>query len=162
MEKVYGAKERQDCLYQIGYGCWELIYGFYKDNPDDETGYNYRQKYPAKPTPQEVEEDIRKTINARTDEAILSGFAWRDMPVWLSQENQFNYKTAYDLAVQLDGANLPVTFKFGSDEAPVYHSFNSLADLREFYLGVTAHVTECIKAGWEEKNCVHDNIEIFF
>ena len=40
------------------------------------------------------------------------------MPVWLSSENQFNYKAAYDLAVQTGGATLPVTFKFGTDEVP--------------------------------------------
>ena len=49
-----------------------------------------------------------------------------DAPVWLSTENQYNYKAAYDLAVQTGGETLPVTFKFGSDEQPEYHTFEKL------------------------------------
>ena len=30
------------------------------------------------------------------------------MNIWLSSENQFNYKVAYDLALQTNGANLPI------------------------------------------------------
>ena len=41
--------------------------------------------------------------NDERDEKIVSGFVWRDMQVWLSSENQFNYKAAYDLAVQTKG-----------------------------------------------------------
>jgi hypothetical protein len=40
------------------------------------------------------------------------------MPVWLSTENQFNYKAAFDLATQTGGKSLPVTFKFGSTNNP--------------------------------------------
>ena len=69
------------------------------------------------------EEEIRQTIvgwfNSQVDAAILSGFEWNGMKVWLSSENQFNYKAAYDLAVQTSGQTLPVTFKFGNEE-PCY------------------------------------------
>ena len=48
--------------------------------------------------------------NSQTDAAILSGFAYNGAHVWLSVENQYNYKAAYDLAVQTGGETLPVTF----------------------------------------------------
>ena len=64
--------------------------------------------------------------NKEIDNKILSGFVWNDMPVWLSSENQFNYKAAYDLAVQTNGASLPVTFKFGTTDNPIYHTFTTV------------------------------------
>lgn len=54
----------------------------------------------------DVKQAIIDDINARTDERIVSGFAWtpegaeESVSVWLSSENQFNFKAAYDLAVQ--------------------------------------------------------------
>lgn len=90
--------------------------------------------------------------NKQTDEKILTGYIWNDNAVWLSSENQFNYKAAYDLAVQTEGASLPVTFKFGSDDEPVYHEFTSLDELKEFYQGAMAWVNQCLAEGWKEKD----------
>lgn len=99
-------------------------------------------------------------INARTDEKIISGFAWTPaaggdaIPVWLSTENQFNFKSAYDLAVQKQGATLPVTFKMGEQEdgTPVYHTFETMADADDFYLQAVAHINATLAAGWQEKD----------
>ena len=66
-----------------------------------------------------VKKAILDDINAQTDEKIVSGMVWipasgeNPIPIWLSTENQFNFKSAYDLAVQTNGATLPVTFKMG-------------------------------------------------
>jgi hypothetical protein len=68
------------------------------------------------------------------------------MPVWLSSENQFNYKAAYDLAVQTGGATLPVTFKFGTDEVPQYREFVTLEELTDFYTKAMFR-TRCLTAG---------------
>ena len=70
----------------------------------------------GKPGPDTIKSVITGWYNDQTDREILSGFVYEEMPVWLSGENQFNYKAAYDLAVQTGGATLPVTFKFGTDE----------------------------------------------
>lgn len=161
MKKIYGAQGRQDGLYCIGRNKWELIYGFGKDNPDDEFGYNFRQRFTSKPSLREIEEIIKTTINTETDEKIISGFVWRGMSVWLSQENQFNYKTAYDLAVQLDGRNLPIKFKFGTDDEPQYFTFEVMEDFADFFFSATSYVNETLNAGWTEKDWVHDNIDIF-
>ena len=77
----------------------------------------------GKPGPDTIKSVITGWYNDQTDREILSGFVYEDMPVWLSSENQFNYKAAYDLAVQTGGAMLPVTFKFGTDEEPQYRTF---------------------------------------
>lgn len=161
MYKVYGARERQDGLYTLGYGNWQLIYGFYKENPDDETGWDWRINFDKEPSLQEVETIIKETINQETDQKILSGFIWRDMPIWLSTENQFNYKTAYDLAVQFGGANLPIKFKFGTDEDPIYFIFENMEDFSDFYISATKFVSDTLNSGWEEKEWVHNNLDVF-
>lgn len=152
MEKIYGAKERQDGLYSIGRNKWELFYGFGKDNPDDESGYNWRQKFKQKPSLADIRAIIKETINNETDHKIIEGFVWKGMPVWLSTENQFNYKAAYDLAVQTNGATLPVRFKFGTDAAPVYYNFESLEDFADFYTQAMVHINTVLNEGWAEKD----------
>lgn len=161
MRKIYGAKERQDGLYSIGRDKYELIYGFGKDSEDDETGYNYRLRFTRKPAPEECVDIICNHINTLTDEKILNGFSWRGMSVWLSSENQFNYKAAYDLAVQSGGNTLPVKFKFGSDEAPEYFIFENLEDFSDFYLASSRYVNTILNDGWIEKDYVRKNSHIY-
>lgn len=104
-----------------------------------------------KPSLSQIKDFILTEINKRTDELILSGFAWKGVPVWLSMENQLNYKTAYDLAVQTNGQVLP-TFKFGTTESPVYYKFESLEDLKDFYISAMSYVTDTLATGWQEKD----------
>lgn len=104
-----------------------------------------------KPSLSQIKEFILTEINKRTDRLILSGFVWKGVPVWLSMENQLNYKTAYDLAVQTNGQVLP-TFKFGTTESPVYYKFESLEDLKDFYISAMSYVTDTLAAGWQEKD----------
>lgn len=105
-----------------------------------------------KPTLQECKDIILTWKNTEIDRQILSGFVWNEMPVWLSSENQFNYKAAFDLAVQTAGSTLPVTFKFGTTEEPVYHEFTTVAELTDFYTQAMAHVNTVLKAGWIDKD----------
>nr|DAU61427.1 MAG TPA: protein of unknown function (DUF4376) [Crassvirales sp.] len=104
-----------------------------------------------KPSLSQIKDFILTEINKRTDRLILSGFVWKGVPVWLSMENQLNYKTAYDLAVQTNGQVLP-TFKFGTTESPVYYKFESLEDLKDFYISAMSYVTDTLAAGWQEKD----------
>lgn len=110
-----------------------------------------------------VKNAVLADINSQTDEKIISGMVWTPqaggdpIPVWLSTENQFNFKSAYDLAVQSDGATLPVTFKMGEDADgnPIYHTFETMADANDFYLKAVAHINQCLQEGWQRK----DNID---
>lgn len=111
---------------------------------------------------QTVKDVIIADINARTDEKIVSEMVWTPqaggdpIPVWLSQENQFNFKSAYDLAVQKQGATLPVTFKMGEkdDGTPIYHTFETMADAEDFYLQAVGYINQCLAAGWQEKDSI--------
>ena len=97
--------------------------------------------------------------NSQTDAAILSGFAYNGAHVWLSVENQYNYKAAYDLAVQTGGETLPVTFKFGSDEQPEYHTFTQLEELKDFYTKAVGFIqTVWLKAGKKRTSSIWNYI----
>ena len=110
--------------------------------------------FPNRRTVSQIKTFILDELNRRIDQKILSDFKWNDMPIWLSSENQFNYKAAYDLAVQTGGANLPVTFKFGTTDEPVYHTFTTLEELNGFYLSAMKYINDTLAAGWKEKDAI--------
>jgi len=150
MEKRYGSSVRQDGVWRIGRKRWAVFYGY---GEEGEWGYNYYMELTHKPTLEEIKAAVIDCVNASVDEAILSGFVWNGHSIWLSMENQFNYKAAYDLALQTSGASLPVTFKFGSgsDEQSVYYTFSDVDELTDFYTSAIAYIQSCLAAGWQEK-----------
>lgn len=151
--KVYGAESREDALIKLRSNKYLIVFGFFTDS---DGSYRWRKQYDHKPTLAELKNDINTLINAMTDETILTGFEWNNKPVWLSQENQINFKAAYDLAVQTDGAILPIKFKLGedSDGNPVYHTFTSLNAFTDFYTKAVAFITAALNAGWQQKDSV--------
>lgn len=131
-------------------GRWRIRWNV-QQREDGRTTY-VEKEFDHKPTVEEIRQSVINWYNEQTDETILSGFTYKGMQVWLSSENQFNYKTAYDLAVQTSGASLPVTFKFGTDEEPKYHTFTNLEELTEFYTSAVAHVQAALAEGWSKKD----------
>lgn len=109
-------------------------------------------EFQHKPTADEIRQTIIGWYNQRTDEAILSGFEYEGRMVWLSSENQFNYKAAYDLAVQTGGATLPVTFKLGTDNNPCYCTFQKMEDFSDFYIRAMQHIQTTLADGWRKKD----------
>ena len=59
---------------------------------------------------------------------------------------------SYDLAVQTGGETLPVTFKFGSDEQPEYHTFDNLDELKDFYTKAVRYIQKALAEGWKKKD----------
>ena len=155
MEKIFGASERMDGIQQIGRKRWEVFYGF---GMDGDQGYNYRQTLEYKPTVSEVKQLIIDTINANTDEKILNGFVWNGIHVYLSRENQNNFKAAFDLNMQMNGTMFPIKFKLGEDVEgnAVYHTFADMEDFTDFYTSAVAYINQCLNEGWAEK----DNLDM--
>lgn len=114
----------------------------------------YEKDFDHKPTSDEIRNIIVKFYNNQVDKKILSGFRWKDMPVWLSSENQFNYKASFDLAVQTNGQNLPVRFKFGTDKYPKYYDFKTIDELSDFYTSAIKFINDTLQEGWAEKDSV--------
>ena len=133
-------------------GKWRVRWDVRK-NEDGSADY-MEEEFDHRPTTDEVKSLVIAWYNTKVDEAILSGFTYEDKPVWLSAENQFNYKSAYDLAVQTAGATLPVTFKFGTDEQPQYREFSTLDELTDFYTKAMAHIQSTLADGWQSKDSI--------
>ena len=160
MNKIQGKKTefapiREDASRVI------ISYGYQELDTENGTWFEIylNKKQVSQVSLADVKAAIIADINKRTDEKIISGFVWTPeggdpIPVWLSTENQFNFKSAYDLAVQKNGATLPVTFKMGEDAegTPVYHTFETMEDADDFYIKAVAFINQTLAAGWDEKD----------
>ena len=147
-----GAVKRQDQVIKIGVKNYLLIYGYGTD--EDGNGYNFRKNYDHKPTKTELKEDITQLIDGITDSKILQGFRWNEVSVYLSTENQMNFKAAFDLNMQTGGLMLPVKFKLGEDAEgyAVYHTFENMEDFTDFYTSAVSYINQCLNEGWAEKD----------
>lgn len=130
-------------------GLWRIRWDIQTN--EDTTSY-MEEEFDHKPTPEEVKCIVLSYYNREIDNSILSGMEYEGAMVWLSTENQFNYKAAYDLAVQTEGQSLPVTFKFGTDDEPKYREFTTLEELSDFYRKSISYVLTTLQEGWKKKD----------
>ena len=174
MNKVFGKKTdfapiREDASRVI------VSYGYQEADEENATWfevYFYKKKV-SQVSLADVKEAIIADINSRTDLKILNDYEWTimhgntDKPkkqrrigetvkVWLSMENQNNFKEAHRLAAIDASLVIPVKFKIGEDEegTPVYETFESFEELNQFYVGAFAFVKQTIDAGWAEKDSI--------
>ncbi len=161
MNKVYGTSEDFALVKQ---DASRIIFGYGKKSVD-ETHFEWYEVYlykknRNKPSFAELKDAIIEDINSRTDEKILTGFVWNDIPCWLSTESQFNFKAAYDLAEQKNGATLPVRFKLGEtvdengNKTPAYYTFEDFETLDDFFTKSVVFINQCLNEGWAEKDGV--------
>lgn len=148
--RIHGAAVPIQCINHVR-DTWMITWKQETDNEGNSTFLS--EIFQHKPSISEIKDTILAWYNAEIDTQIISGFVWKDMPVWLSMENQFNYKAAYDIAVQSNGKVLP-TFKFGSTENPVYYEFKDMEDLQDFYLEAMTYVNQTLAKGWLEKDAI--------
>lgn len=120
---------------------------FYGHGTDELGGFRWRRDYDHRPSMDEVKKDIEALIDELTHEDILTGFEWEGKPVWLSTENQLNFRSA---------VTAPVRFKLGEDAdgTPVYHEFTSQSKLNAFCKAVGNFVVEKLNAGWVLKDSI--------
>ena len=133
---------------------WKVRWDF----TETENGFSFEEKpFNRKPSIEQIKDLVYDWYNKQTDEKILSGFVWKGMKVWLSSENQFNYKAAFDVAMQTAGQSLPVKFKFGTSSEPVYYIFNNLAELTDFYTSAMSYINTTLDEGWSKKDSINWN-----
>lgn len=108
-----------------------------------------------KPNLSEIKSIVTSWYNSEIDAKIVSGFKFNGNIVWLSTENQFNYKAAYDIAVQTGGMNLPIIFKLGSEEKPAYIQFNTVSEIQQFYINAMNHIQKTLENGWKTKDSIN-------
>ncbi len=150
MEKIYGTDKAQNGLIQVGRK-WIVFYGLYQD-PDTGSNYEYRYTFKEKPTLAQVKEVIINQINADIDRKNIVWFRLaRYACMVVRRESNSITKAAYDLAFQTSGANLPVCYKFGTDDEPRYHTFSDLQEFTDFYTKALDYVDSTLKEGWKER-----------
>lgn len=121
-----------------------VMYGL---NPTEGEMAEWRQiefyKKQGRPSFEQVKAAIIADINARITEQIIGGMTFEDKPVWLSIENQINFTTA----------TAPCRLKIGEEEdgTPVYHDFETKAQLKAFNDACLAWKNEQLEAGRAEK-----------
>lgn len=114
-------------------------------------------------TLKDVKDAIDDDIDARTDAAILCGYDWtvkhgddagKEVKVWLSKENQNNFKAKHDAALVYPNlVRFPMTYKISEDteKNAIYEVFENIEELATFYLGGIDYIQSCYEAGWAEK-----------
>ena len=128
-------------------------------NESDNSNFEYVfHTFKHKPSLIEVKKKILDYYNDKCNQEILSGLTYDGSLVWLSSENQFNYKAAFDFAFQTvasGGEFIPVTVKLGEEDTPVYKTFSDITELQEFITSCFTHIQNTLSKYWEIK----DNID---
>lgn len=160
MEKVYGSPVRQDGLYKIGRNKWELIYGFGKDNEEDETGWNWRQRYTHRPSPDEIKSAIIDAIKQESEYQLRYGLSWNGLTVEYTEERKSDL-TGIIVGLQGGFIKLPIEINLGSsaDGTPSIHTFSTAEEIGEVAGLIADHKTAVSKAEWNEISEL--NLEIF-
>lgn len=130
------------CLNPIR-GTWRVRLGI----TPTETGAEWMEEdFDHRPTADEIRALFVELVNEKVQQSILTGMVYNDMPVWLSEENQLNFRST---------PTVPVRFKLGEaeDGSPVYHTFTTQKELTAFNKAVADHIAACLNEGWTEKDC---------
>ena len=120
-----------------------IMYGLKEDGELAEWRQLEFYKKQGRPSFEQVKAAIIADINARITEQIIGGMTFEDKPVWLSIENQINFTTA----------TAPCRLKIGEeqDRTPVYHDFETKAQLKAFNDACLAWKNAQLEAGRAEK-----------
>lgn len=152
MDKVYGSPKRQDGLYKVGRNKYELIYGFCKDNENDETGWNYRLRFNHFPTPDEIKSAIIETVEQEYAEKLCCGLEWNGLRVEYTEERKSDL-TGLIVALQGGLIQLPITLNLGTTQkgAPVFHEFTTAEELASVAVALSNHKISICEQEWNEK-----------
>lgn len=118
--------------------------------PTGEYSCNYIV-FDIKPSVNNIRYELEEIINDQVTNKITNNFVWNGNKINLSKENQMNYKSNYDLAVQTSGSNLPYRIKTRKNGNIEYISFFIVQDFTKFYIDMQKHINNCIEEGWKQK-----------
>ena len=124
----------------------------------DEETYTYKQfKFSHKPTIEEVKEVITQYYNEKANNEIINGFKWNDMNIWLSLENQINYKAIYDLININENLVFPLHLKFHKNGEDIIYTFETKDEYLDFYSNQIIYVKDILQTYWDVKSNIDYN-----
>ena len=118
---------------------------------------SYSWKYffaTKKPTPAEIKNILDAYINDNTKNSIINNFYWNGMHVYLSIENQIDYKLLFDITTLCGGENLPEKIKFNINGETIYYEFETLDEFTSFMIAMNKHIRTCLAKGNELKDSI--------
>lgn len=133
---------------------WRIRWDIQEKSDNENIVTFMEEEFNHQPSLEEIKSIIIDWYNIQVSDKILSGMRYNGILVWLSLENQFNYKTFYDLAIQTQGQNLPITLKFGTSENPYYYKFNTIEEISNFYSAMVKFISDTLFEGWEKKDSI--------
>lgn len=165
MMRVEGTKDVQliECVNPVR-DKWRIRWDL--QEKEDGTVTFMEEEFSHRPTAEEIKKTIIGWYNQQIDAAILSGYEWtvkhgpnegQIVKVWLSQENQNNFKAKHDAALMYpQKVKFPTIYKISEDgeNNAIYETFLSIEELAEFYLGGVAYIEETVTNGWKKKDAV--------
>lgn len=155
--------------YAICFNCVSLKtekyqgkYAKYSKKPElvssDMVTYNY-MIFDSMPSVATIKSEYEEYVNSIVSSMIVN-FYYDGKKFNLTKENQMNYKSAYDLAVQTNGANLPYKVKCKSGIKQQYLIFNDVNEFTSFYVEVNKHVNKCLELGWNMKDSIDYSVYV--
>ena len=128
----------------------------YTINDDNEKIYEWTSfVYDNEKNSKSILDIIYELIDNDVKFRIKNSFSWNNYIVYLSTENQMNYKAAFDLAVTTNGESLPVTFRFYKRKNAELYTFDTLSELKEFYIKMNSHINNSLLEGWNRKDSIN-------
>ena len=132
-------------------GMWRVR--FERESGEDGAQTCLYADFDHRPTDSEIIGLITEHYDTECDAECEWGMRYKGLIVYLSFENKFNFKAAFDLALYSQGKSLPITFKLWKDEkTPVYWTFKTLDELTEFYMAAMQHITTTLNKWWAKKD----------
>ena len=149
MEKIYGASAAQDGVVKVSNKSYILFFGYGEDSMG---GYNYRHRFDHKPTVDEIKKLVWATIDAETKDKIVNQFEYEGIKVWLTDEKQRNFASIENN----ESVTFPLTLKLNekADATPIYHTFQTRDEFKNFSEAAACFILETIRNGWKEKDNV--------
>lgn len=142
MIRIYADSKAEPVRCTNRRGIWRITWDYQETETAEGVQRSYMEEtFDHLPALAEIKAVINEWYNRKITDTIESGYIWNGLKVWLSMENQMNYKTAYDLALQTGGKTFLLLSSSGRRQPDVYE-FASMQQLQEFYTGAVKHIQE--------------------
>lgn len=117
---------------------------------NNDTHYLFNKEYKGKPTQETVSDDVLSELNSECEKEIREGFRYNEYSVWLSLENQQNYKMLYDYLNNCGTEQTKVKL-YDAQGNGVYMEFD-VKEYQPFYFAIIEYINATLSKYWDIKD----------